>query len=86
MLGESGEEYAEVTRIGGPPTYLRVGPTVEQKREALIGLARADYLRGDLTVEAFEARVADILADRPVEIATSDGGRVLACVKPWKSA
>jgi hypothetical protein len=95
LFGESAEEYAEVTHFGGPPTYLRVGPTVEQKREALIALARADYVRGDMTVDAFERYVAEILADRPTSaraagFVTLNEGRLAEAIdrvaKSWKVA
>jgi hypothetical protein len=65
-------EYADVTAFGGPPQFLRASPTREQKREALIRLARDSYVGGDLTVEEFEASVAEILACAPD--------------KPWKRA
>jgi hypothetical protein len=79
-------EYAEVTAFGRPPRLLRVGPTLEQKRDALIGLARDSYACGDMTLSEFEIAVEMALADRPVEIVTSDGGRIVAYTKPWKGA
>jgi hypothetical protein len=66
------DEVCEVTRFGGPPEFIRCGPTRAQKVEALIGVARQDFLRGDLTVDEFETMVAEILADAPR--------------KPWKRA
>jgi hypothetical protein len=63
LFGEPDTEYAEVTRLGGPPTFIRCSPTRAQKREALIRVARDSYVCDDLTVEEFEATVWWLLTD-----------------------
>jgi hypothetical protein len=57
-LAAHADDTCEITGFGGPRQFISLAPTGRDYE----GLARAAYLRDDLTVEQFEAVLDSILA------------------------